>query len=151
MAFSLNKAMLIGNLGRDAETRFTPSNVEVTNFSIATTYGRKDQSGNWTDETTWHNVAAFNLSDFYKNSLRKGAKVYVEGRINTREYEKDGQKKYYTEIIANQIIPLDPREARQGGSYGGGSNYGGGQPSGGGAPASKPPSAPSGEEDDLPF
>jgi single-strand DNA-binding protein len=144
--------MLIGNLGRDAETRFTPSNVEVTNFSMATTWRRKDQSGNWTDETTWHNVAAFNLSDFYKNALRKGAKVYVEGRINTREYEKDGQKRYYTEIIANQIIPLDPREARQGGSYGGGqSDYGGGQPSGGGAPSSKPPTGPPNEEDDLPF
>ncbi len=78
MAFSLNKIMLIGNLGRDAETRFTTNNLSVTNFSIATTRSFKDKDGNWQNETTWHNVTGFNLSDYYKDNLKKGKKFYIE-------------------------------------------------------------------------
>lgn len=110
MAFSLNKAMIIGNLGKDCETRVTPNNVSVTTFSVATTYGYKNKEGSWTNETTWHNVVAWSLSDFYREALKKGAKVYVEGRISKRDYtDKDGVKRYVSEIIADKIIPLESR------------------------------------------
>ena len=108
MAFSLNKLMLIGNLGRDAETRFTTNNVSVTNFSIATTNSYKDKDGNWQNETTWHNVTSFNLSDYFKDNLKKGKKFYVEGRITKREYtDKDGNKRTSTDVISEKLIPLE--------------------------------------------
>ncbi len=110
MAFSLNKVMLIGQLGRDSETRVSPSNVSVTNFSIATENSYKGKDGNWVNETTWHNIVSFNLSDYFKEVLKKGAKVYVEGRIQTDNYtDKEGNKKYSTKIISDRIIPLDRR------------------------------------------
>ncbi|MDP2302992.1 MAG: single-stranded DNA-binding protein [Ignavibacteria bacterium] len=120
MAFSLNKIQLIGNLGRDAETRFTTnSNTAITSFSVATTHGYKGKDGNWENETTWHNVIAFSLSDFYKESLKKGAKVFVEGRLSKRDYtDKDGIKRYSTEVVCEKIIPLDSRD----GSYSSGSS-----------------------------
>jgi len=112
MAFSLNKIMLIGNLGQDAENRFTTNNISVTTFSIATTRSYKGKDGNWTNETTWHNVVAYNLSDFYKDQLKKGKKFYVEGRISKRDYtDKDGVKRYVTEVVAENIIPLEAKES----------------------------------------
>ncbi len=112
MAFSLNKVMLIGNLGKDAETRFTTNNVAISNFSIATSRSYKNQNGNWENETTWHNVVAFNLSDFYKDSLKKGKKFYIEGRISKRDYvDKDNIKRYMTEVVAEKLIPLEARES----------------------------------------
>lgn len=115
MAFSLNKAQLIGQLGQDAETSFTTSNLSVTKFSIATTHSKKDSSGNWENLTTWHNVTAFGLNDFLKDQLKKGRKFYIEGRIDHNSYEKDGQTKYFTSIICdfNGIIPLDKKEDSQ--------------------------------------
>jgi single-strand DNA-binding protein len=108
MAFSLNRVMLIGNLGRDAETRFTTNNVSVTNFSIATTRSYKDKDGNWQNETTWHNVTGFNLSDFFKDNLKKGKKFYIEGRISKRDYnDKDGNKRTATDVICERLIPLE--------------------------------------------
>ncbi len=108
MAFSLNKIMLIGNLGRDAETRFTTNNVSVTSFTLATTYGYKGKDGNWQNETTWHNVVSFNLSDYFKDNLKKGKKFYIEGRLTKREYtDKDGIKRYTTDVISDKIIPLE--------------------------------------------
>ncbi len=110
MAFSLNKVMLIGNMGKDAETRVTPSNLSVTSFSVATTNSYKGKDGNWVNDTTWHNIVSFNLSDYFKEVLKKGAKVYIEGRIQTRDYnDKEGNKRYITEIITDKIIPLDSR------------------------------------------
>jgi len=113
MAFSLNKVMLIGNLGQDAETRFTASNLSVTSFSVATTYGYKGKDGNYVNETTWHNVVAFGLSDYYKDVLKKGKKVYVEGRLSKRDYtDKEGVKVCNTEVVADKfsgIIPLDSK------------------------------------------
>ncbi|MGE5812773.1 MAG: single-stranded DNA-binding protein, partial [Ignavibacteria bacterium] len=70
MAFSLNKIMLIGNLGKDAETRFTTTNVSVTTFTMATTSSYKGKDGNWINETTWHNIVGYNLSDFFKENLK---------------------------------------------------------------------------------
>lgn len=108
MAFSLNKIMLIGNLGRDVETRFTTANVSISSFSMATTNGYKGKDGNWVNETTWHNVTVFNMSDFMKENLKKGRKVYVEGRLTKREYtDKEGIKRYSTDVISEKIIPLE--------------------------------------------
>ncbi len=108
MAFSLNKIMLIGNLGKDAETRFTTNNLSVTNFTIATTNSYKGKDGNWVNDTTWHNIVSFNLSDYFKDNLKKGKKFYIEGRLSKRDYtDKDGIKRYMTEVITEKIIPLD--------------------------------------------
>ena len=108
MAFSLNKIMLIGNIGRDVETRFTTNNVSISNFSLATTYSYKGKDGNWVNETTWHNITVFNMSDYMKEQLKKGKKVYVEGRLTKRDYtDKDGVKRYSTDVISERIIPLE--------------------------------------------
>ncbi|MEJ5350122.1 MAG: single-stranded DNA-binding protein [Melioribacteraceae bacterium] len=110
MAFSLNKVMLIGNLGADAETRFTTNNVAITTFPLATSRSYKNQNNEWVNETTWHNIVCFNLSDFYKQALKKGKRFYVEGRISKREYSVKDEKRYFTEIVAEQLIPLDAKE-----------------------------------------
>ncbi len=108
MAFSLNKIMLIGNLGKDAETRFTTNNVSITTFTVATTHSYKGKDGNWVNETTWHNIKSFSLSDYFKESLKKGKKVYIEGRLTKREYtDKEGIKRYMTEVLSEKIIPLE--------------------------------------------
>ena len=108
MAFSLNKVMLIGNLGRDAETRFTTNNLSVTNFTLATSNSYKGKDGNWVNETTWHNIVSFNLSDYMKENLKKGRKFYIEGRISKRDYtDKEGVKRYTTEVVSERLIPLD--------------------------------------------
>ena len=109
MAFSLNKIMLIGRLGRDAETRFTTNNVSVTNYSLATDYRYKGKDGDWVNETTWHNIVSFNLSDYFKENLKKGKKFYIEGRLSKRDYtDKDGNKRTSTEVISERLIPLEP-------------------------------------------
>jgi len=159
MARGLNKVMLIGNLGKDAETRYTPSGAAVTNFSIATTRGVKDgQSGEWRDETDWHDIVLWR-GENVANYLNKGTQVYVEGRLQTRSWEdQNGQKKYRTEVVVDGGHGLLLLGGRDGGgprrsgppSDGGGGESGGGAPSGGGA-------APSGGggmgvgDDDVPF
>jgi len=120
MAFSLNKIMLIGNLGRDAETRFTTNNVSVSSFTLATTNSYKGKDGNWVNETTWHNIVAFNLSDYFKENLKKGRKFYVEGRLTKRDYtDKDGIKRYATDVVSEKLIPLEA----SGSGEGGGASY----------------------------
>jgi len=142
MAFSLNKVMLIGNLGNDAETRFTTNNLSVTSFSVATSNSYKGKDGNWVNETTWHNVVSFNLPDFYKESLKKGKKFYVEGRIQKRDYtDKEGVKRYVSEIISEKLIPLEGRESSSGESYADKSGFSG----------SEPDTSSQGVDDDLPF
>ncbi len=112
MAFSLNRITLIGNLGRDAETRMTQNNFEVTNFSIATTHSYKNKDGEWSNETTWHNVVTFSASDYMKQALKKGAKFYVEGRLSKRDYtDKDGNKKLAVEVVSEKLFPLEGRES----------------------------------------
>jgi single-strand DNA-binding protein len=100
MARSVNKVILIGNLGKDAETKFTPSGVSVTSFTIATSRRSKDsQTGEWKDATDWHNVVVWKAENI-ATYLLKGKQVYVEGRLQTRTYDdKDGQKKYFTEVV----------------------------------------------------
>ena len=107
---SVNKVILVGNLGRDAETKFTPSGAAVTRFSVATTRSWKDQQTNeWKEETNWTNVVVWRQENL-ANYLTKGKQVYVEGRLQTRSYDdKDGKKVYTTEVVADEIILLGGR------------------------------------------
>ena len=106
---SLNKVMLIGNLGRDPEIRYTNSGSSVANYSIATTDRWTDRQGQKQERTEWHDIVAFDrLADLSQNYLRKGSNVFIEGRLQTRSWENpDGQKMYRTEVVANQIQFLD--------------------------------------------
>jgi single-strand DNA-binding protein len=108
---SLNKVMLIGNLGRDPEIRYTPDGSPVANFSIATTDYWTDKSGTRQERTEWHNIVAWTrLADLSKRFLAKGKQVYVEGRLRTREWtDRDGNKRRTTEIIASQMVLLGSR------------------------------------------
>ena len=119
---SVNKVILVGHLGKDAETKFTPSGTSLTRFGVATSRRWKDQqSGEWKEETDWHNVIMWKSENFAPY-LTKGKQVYVEGRLQTRSYEdKDGQKKYSTEVVADEVILLGGR-----GEGGGGADAGGG-------------------------
>jgi len=104
---SVNKVILIGNLGRDAETKFTPSGVVATRFSVATSRRWKDkQSEEWKEDTNWTNVVLWRAENL-ANYLLKGKQVYVEGRLQTRSYDdKDGKKVYATEVIAEEVVLL---------------------------------------------
>jgi single-strand DNA-binding protein len=113
---SLNKVMIIGNLGRDPEMRYTPSGQAVTQFTVAVNRNYRGQDGNWQEETEWFRVVAWaQLGERAAENLRKGMKVYVEGRLQTRQWEdQQGQKRYTTELIANQITNLDRRPREEG-------------------------------------
>lgn len=106
---NLNRATIIGNLTRDPETRTTPNGQTVTNFSVATTYSYKDQTGNRVDKPEYHNIVAWGkLAEICQQYLGKGRKVYVEGRLQTRDWEgQDGVKRYRTEIVCENMIMLD--------------------------------------------
>jgi single-strand DNA-binding protein len=146
---SVNKVILVGNLGRDAELKFSPSGFPISGFSLATTDRRKDKDGQWQDKTEWHRIKllgkqAESLNDY----LKKGKQIYVEGRIETRSWDdKDGQKKYMTEIIADRIQLLGSRD----GGGGGGRSRGGDEDFGGGYDSGPGPSAPEMPDDDVPF
>jgi single-strand DNA-binding protein len=132
MARGINKVILIGNLGADPETRAMPSGMTVANIRVATSENWKDkQSGENKERTEWHNVAMFGrLGEIAGEYLKKGSKVYIEGSLRTRKWQdKQGQDRYTTEIIANEMQMLD---SRGGGMGGGGGDYGGGGGGGGG-------------------
>jgi single-strand DNA-binding protein len=175
MAGSLNKVMLIGNLGADPEVRNTPSGAQVANFRVACTENWKDASGQRQERTEWITIVAWKgLADIAQKYLRKGSKVYVEGKLQTRQWEdkNGGGKRYATEVLCDNFIMLDGRPGggegggyeggsrggAQGGGFGGGSR-GGARSSGmGAAPGPDDfgdytPSAPAsaGADDDLPF
>jgi single-strand DNA-binding protein len=159
MTRSVNKVIVLGHLGKDADTKFTQSGVAVTKFSVATSGRWKDsQSDEWKEETDWHNIVLWR-SESLSNYLTKGKQVYVEGRLQTRSYEdRDGVKRYVTEIVADGVILLG---GQQGGSQdqpaSGKGNQNGlvSQPRGRAAAASAPPAdASSGQEitdNDIPF
>ena len=110
MAFSVNKVTLLGNLGQEPDVRSTPSGQSVVNISIATSESYKDQGGNWQDKTEWHRVVLWNkLADIVSQYVRKGDKVYIEGKLQTRSWEQEGVKRYTTEISATNIILLSNR------------------------------------------
>ena len=108
---SLNKIMLIGNLGKDPEIRYTPEGTPVANFSIATSENWTDKSGSRQEHTEWHTIVAWNrLADLAKKYLSKGRQVYIEGRIRTREWnDRDGNKRRTTEVVATQMVLLGSR------------------------------------------
>jgi single-strand DNA-binding protein len=110
MADGLNKVMLIGNLGADPEMRYTANGSAVTNFRMAVSRRFKSAEGERREEVEWFTVVAWNqLAEQVGQNLRKGRKVYVEGRLATRSWDgPDGQKRYRTEVIANQVLYLDP-------------------------------------------
>ncbi len=113
MARGVNKVILVGNLGNDPETRYMPSGGAVTNATVATSESWKDKnSGQAQERTEWHRVVFFNkLAEIAGEYLRKGSKVYIEGSLRTREWEKDGVKRYTTEIVASEMQMLDSRGA----------------------------------------
>ena len=141
MAKDLNKAMLIGRLGQDPELKYTQSGVAVVSFSIATGLKWKDTEGNWQERTEWHNCKAWRgLAETISNYLKKGSKVYVEGRLETSNWEDENKKKHYkTEIVVDDMIMLDSK------GEGGGSNQSSGATT---KPAVKNNAA---TDDDLPF
>lgn len=110
---SLNKAMLIGNLGKDPEIKYTPEGLAIAKFSMATKEQWKDKDGQKQDKTEWHNIVAFGkLAEICGEYLAKGKQVYIEGRIQTRSWDdKDGNKKYTTEIVANTMQMLGKADA----------------------------------------
>jgi single-strand DNA-binding protein len=109
---SLNKCMIIGNLGRDPEMRYTPSGQAVTQFTVATNRNYRDAQGEWQSETEWFRVVVWGQqAERTAERLRKGNKVYVEGRIQTRQWEdQTGNKRYTTELVANQVSSLERRD-----------------------------------------
>jgi len=152
----VNKVILIGNLGKDPETRYMPSGGAVTNATVATSESWKDKnSGEQQERTEWHRVVFFNkLGEIAGEYLRKGSKVYIEGSLRTRKWQDNsGQDRYTTEIVADQMQMLDSR----GSGGGGGGDFAPRQQSKSQAPAQQAPaqSAPAmpdaGFEDDIPF
>ena len=143
MAGSVNKAILIGNLGRDPEIRSTQDGTKIANFSVATSENWRDRStGERRERTEWHRVVIFDekLTEIAEKYLRKGSKVYVEGQIQTRKWQdQSGQEKYTTEVVLNRfrgtLTMLDSRRDGEGGGDYGGSSGGGGGGGGGGAPS----------------
>lgn len=122
---SLNKVMIIGNLGANPENRFLPNGNPVTNMSIATSRKWKDKEGNQQEHTEWHRVVLFNrLAEIAAQYLNKGSKVYVEGSLRTNKWEKDGQTHYTTEIIASELTMLGSDQPRQNGQHDGKANAG---------------------------
>jgi single-strand DNA-binding protein len=166
MARGINKVILVGNVGGDPETRYMPSGSAVTNLTIATNETWKDkQTGEKKERTEWHRVAMFNrLAEIAAEYLRKGSQVYIEGKIRTRKWQdKEGQDRFTTEIIADEMQMLGGRGGAGGGDFGGasqgggganrgsnqGSNQGGNQGGGGNAP---PQPGPDDDfDDDIPF
>lgn len=152
MARGVNKAILIGNLGNDPDMRYTASGAAVANISIATAESWRDkESGEQQERTEWHRVVAFGrLAEIMGEYLRKGSQVYIEGRIQTRKWQdKDGQDRYTTEIVANEMQML-------GGKGGGSANYDSAPASQQSAPAPQAaaPSSPAPADDfddDIPF
>jgi single-strand DNA-binding protein len=122
MGKSLNKATLIGSLGKDPEMRAMPNGTAVANFTMATDESYSDkQSGQKVEKTEWHRISAFGkLAEIIGQYLKKGSKVYIEGKLQTREWEKDGIKRYTTEILASDMLMLDSKGANDSTQNGGG-------------------------------
>jgi single-strand DNA-binding protein len=129
MAKSVNKVILVGNLGKDPEVKYTPSGTAVANLAIATNERFKDKEGNWQDRTEWHRVVAWQrLAEIAGEYLKKGRQVYIEGSLRTRSWDdkETGQKKFMTEIWANDLVLLGGAREGEGGGYSkarGGNNF----------------------------
>jgi single-strand DNA-binding protein len=160
---SVNKVIIVGNLGRDPETRYMPSGDAITNIAVATTDSWKDKAtGEKKEQTEWHRISAFGkLAEIMGQYLKKGSQVYIEGSLRTRKYtDKDGIERYATEIRADTMQMLGSRQGMGGSApaddgYGSApaprQNGGGGGGASRGAPASKPAPNFSDMDDDIPF
>ena len=158
MARGINKVILVGNLGKDPETRYMPNGKAVTNFSIATSESWKDkQTGEQREQTEWHNIVMYDrLAEIAAEYLKKGSQVDVDGKLRTRKWQdKEGRDRYTTEINANEMQMLG---GRSGGGGSGGMGGGGGEPRGesraapaGGSRAPAPAADESPFDDDIPF
>ena len=154
MSRSVNKVILIGNLGKDPELKYTPSGTAYAKFSLATNERYKDKTGNWQDRTEWHNIVAWQrTAEIAGEYLKKGRTVYIEGRIQTRSWDdqQSGQKKYMTEIIANNLVLLGGGREGGGGEGGGRAKGAAAEPEAGANPPE--PSTPPVEitDEDIPF
>ena len=154
----VNKVILIGNLGRDPEVRYTASGSAVANVTLATSDTWRDrQTGEQQERTEWHRLVMFNrLGEIAGEYLRKGSKIYVEGRLQTRKWQdQTGQDRYTTEIVVNEMQMLDSRGGGGGGSMGGGEGQRPAQApaaeSGGGSSGGGMQEAPADFDDDIPF
>ena len=158
MAKSVNKVILLGNIGKDPEVKFLPSGMAVANFGLATSERFKDKGGEWQDRTEWHNVVAFGkVAEIIRDYVKKGSKLYVEGSLRTSSWEdkETKQKRYKTEIVVSDVTLLSGRGDGESGG-------GGGYSRGGSSTASfdqRPPAAPAEDygqsaeitDDDIPF
>ena len=147
----VNKVIIVGNVGRDPEVRFTKAGTAVATFSVATSERFKDRDGQQQERTEWHRVVAWaQLADICGKYLRKGKQVYIEGRLQTRDWEdKDRHKRNTTEIIANQMQMLGRREDGDSSGYGGGDDsYSRGSSAGGG---DSPMPSGGAADDEIPF
>lgn len=157
MAKGVNKVLLLGNVGKDPEIKSSAGGTIIASFSLATADRAKDQTGNWVDKTEWHNLVAFNrTAEIVRDYVKKGTQIFVEGKIQTRSYDdkNSGQKKYFTEIIVNELTLLGGKPGGSSGGYEGSSSRG--QSSSGGYDQRQPASAPDyGDhgitDDDIPF
>ena len=152
---SVNKVILVGNLGRDAELRYTPGGAAVATLNMATTEVWNDKQGQRQEKTEWHRVVLWGKSaESLTEYLTKGKQIYVEGRLQTRQWDdKDGNKRYTTEIRGDRIVLLGgggARGAGGGGGYGGGASRGGGVEEIGGGHGAEAPAEPL-TDDDIPF
>jgi single-strand DNA-binding protein len=151
---SVNKVILIGNLGRDPETRYMPDGGAITNISVATTDVWKDKAGEKQEKTEWHRVAFFGkLAEIAGEYLKKGSQVYVEGRLQTRKWQdKDGNDKYTTEIVADRMQMLGSRQGMGGGADREAPDRDAAAAKGAGKPAAKAGGGKFDDfEDDIPF
>jgi single-strand DNA-binding protein len=163
MARSINKVILLGNVGKDPEIRSTPSGTMVASLTLATSDRQKDAQGNWQDHTEWHNLKAFNrTAEIVRDYVKKGSKLYIEGKLTTNSWEdkETKQKRYRNEILVNELVLLSGREEGSGGGAGGYS-----RPAGASTSAAsfdqRPPASSSGpddyaqqaeiSDDDIPF
>jgi single-strand DNA-binding protein len=153
---SVNKVILVGNLGKDPEVKYTPQGTPVAKITLATNERFKDKDGNWQDRTEWHNVVLWQrLAEIAGEYLKKGGKVYIEGRLQTRSWDdkQTGQKKYMTEVVANDLVLLGGR-GESGGDFSGGSSRGasaGGNNFDQRTPEPEPAGAGPITDDDIPF
>ena len=154
---SVNKVILIGNLGKDPEVKYTPGGTPIARFSLATNERTKDKEGNWVDRTEWHNIVAFQrTAEVAAEYLKKGRSVYVEGRIHTDTWDdKDtGQKRYKTEIYVNNLVMLGGQREGEGAGMGSGRAGAGKSNFDQRTPEPEPSQAPTGAEitdEDIPF
>jgi single-strand DNA-binding protein len=155
MARGINKVILVGNLGKDPETRYMPSGSAVTNLTLATSEAWKDkQSGEQQERTEWHKVAMFGrLAEIAAEYLRKGSQVYIEGKLRTRKWQdKEGKDRWTTEIVADEMQMLGGKGGGAGAGAGMGAGAAAGGSSGGGRAAVNDSGAPPGDfDDDIPF